>query len=293
MFNWVCPRCGKDVPPSKTECPYCAGQPQTAPPQHAGAPPPNYAPPQPYGAPPAAPQQPWQPPQAAAPPQPWQPPQHQQPQQWTPPSAPQQAAPPPPPPPQQAWHPQAPPPASPPPAWQPPPPEHAHHAPWPPAKSGPPAWLAGTGVAVGLLIVLGLAYYFLQPASTRALRADKAAGEKAAASTAQEKAANPIQKYIEVVGIRLVTQDKKPVAKFVVINHSTGEIAGLEANVTLWASTKRSEEDSVGTFKFKAATLAPNASQDITAPLTTRLKPYEMPDWQNLTAEVQITAPQP
>jgi len=24
MFNWVCPQCGKDVPPSKTECPYCA-----------------------------------------------------------------------------------------------------------------------------------------------------------------------------------------------------------------------------------------------------------------------------
>jgi len=28
------------------------------------------------------------------------------------------------------------------------------------------------------------------------------------------------------------------------------------------------------------------------APLNTKLKPYELPDWQNLSAEVQITSPQ-
>jgi hypothetical protein len=29
----------------------------------------------------------------------------------------------------------------------------------------------------------------------------------------------------------------------------------------------------------------------MTALLKTKLKPYEMPDWQNATAEVQITSP--
>jgi hypothetical protein len=77
------------------------------------------------------------------------------------------------------------------------------------------------------------------------------------------------------------------------VNHSAADINGLEANVTLWASTKRSEEDSIGTFKIKVASLAANGSADATAPLNTKLKPYELPDWQNLTAELQITSPKP
>ena len=293
MFNWVCPRCGKDVPPSKTECPFCATAPQAAPPQPVGAPPPYYPPPPPpqqYGAPPAPA---WQPPQAAAPPQAWQPP-----QQWTPPAPP---APPPPPAQQAAWQPQAPPPQPPPPphssgyALPPEPAQPAPHpqAAWPQQKQGLPTWVLGGGFALALLAVLGLVYYWMQPSAAKIAGADKALGEKAAAATTQEKVANPLQKYIEVVGIRLVTQDKKSVAKFVVVNHSSGEIVGLEANVTLWASTKRSEEDSVGAFSFKTRSLGPNASADVTAPLTTRLKPYELPDWQNLTAEVQITSPKP
>ncbi len=80
MFNWVCPQCGKDVPPSKTECPYCAERAKEA--ASAG-------PPQPVA---GWPQQPPPPPQA------WQP-QPPAPQGWP--------AQPPPPPPQPAWQPQA------------------------------------------------------------------------------------------------------------------------------------------------------------------------------------------
>jgi hypothetical protein len=32
-------------------------------------------------------------------------------------------------------------------------------------------------------------------------------------------------------------------------------------------------------------------SKELTAPLTTKLKIYELPDWQNVTTDVQITAP--
>ena len=96
---------------------------------------------------------------------------------------------------------------------------------------------------------------------------------------------------MEVVGIRMVTQDKKPAARFVVVNHSTAEIANLAANVTLWASTSRSEEDSVGSFSFNLGSLGPNAGKELTEPLKTRLKAYELPDWQNVTAEIQITSP--
>ncbi len=110
--------------------------------------------------------------------------------------------------------------------------------------------------------------------------------------TARAKGTNPLQKYIEVVGIRL-TQDarKKPLARFLVVNHGNAELPDLAGNVTLWASTARSEEDSVGTFTFKLPSLGANESREMTAPLTTKLKVYELPDWQNATADVQITSP--
>jgi hypothetical protein len=119
------------------------------------------------------------------------------------------------------------------------------------------------------------------------------AGLENPANPSQQKVTNPLQKYVEVGGIRLLTENKKPVAKFVVINHSSAEIPDLAANVTLWASTSRSEEDSVGSFSFKLRNLSASGSQELTEPLKTKLKPYELPDWQNATAEVQITSPQP
>jgi len=69
------------------------------------------------------------------------------------------------------------------------------------------------------------------------------------------------------------------------------EITDLAADVTLWASTSKSEEDPVGTFSFKIASIGPNESKDLTEPLKTKLKMYEMPDWQNATTDIQITAP--
>jgi hypothetical protein len=119
-------------------------------------------------------------------------------------------------------------------------------------------------------------------------------GEPAATATKQAKSTNPIAKFIEVVGIRLTTDaKKKPIAKFVVVNHASTSMAGLSANVTLWASTSRSEEDSVGSFTFHIDDLGAYDSKELSAPFKTKLKMYELPDWQNATAEIEITSPQP
>ncbi len=75
-----------------------------------------------------------------------------------------------------------------------------------------------------------------------------------------------------------------------VTNHSSVEITGVAGNVTIWASTKRSEEDAQGSFAF-ATNLRPFESKDVDAPLTTKFKIYEMPDWQAVNPDVQITAP--
>ncbi|HVW84033.1 MAG TPA: hypothetical protein VHB50_05115 [Bryobacteraceae bacterium] len=187
------------------------------------------------------------------------------------------------PPPPPAWHGHAP-------AYQP----QNHAAPWPPAqpaRTGPPAWLMGIAFALAFIGIFAAVYFGIQRFG-RTNPVEKA-GLENPANPSQQKVTNPLQKYVEVGGIRLLTENKKPVAKFVVVNHSSAEIPDLAANVTLWASTSRSEEDSVGSFSFKLRNLSASGSQELTEPLKTKLKPYELPDWQNATAEVQITSPQP
>jgi hypothetical protein len=105
---------------------------------------------------------------------------------------------------------------------------------------------------------------------------------------------NPLQRFIEIAGVRLDQnpQSKKMQAKFLVINHSGAEISDLAANATVWGRTNKSEEEPVGTFAFKVPTLGPWEAKEVTTPLDTKLKVYEMPDWQNVTTDVQITSPQ-
>ena len=168
-----------------------------------------------------------------------------------------------------------------------------------PTRPTPPAYPASSkgGIPTWLLIPL-FALAFLGLGALLYVGYQRFGGGKAgftggevAAPAAKQKPSSPLQKYVEVVGLRL-TQDakKKPQAKFIVVNHGTVELNDLTANVTLWASTSRSEEDSVGTFTFKINSLGPNEAKEITTPLKTKLKMYELPDWQNLTAEVQLTS---
>jgi len=165
-----------------------------------------------------------------------------------------------------------------------------------PASTAPPTWLVALGFAAVLLLVGGGIYYFFlrtpdAGSSTSAKATPASASAAAAAANGGAKGSNPYQKYIEVVGVRMYQQDKKPTVKFVVVNHSQAEIDGLEANVRLWASTSRSEEDSVGSFSFKLPQIDANSSKDMSEPLKTKMKIYELPDWQNTTAEVEITSP--
>jgi hypothetical protein len=124
-------------------------------------------------------------------------------------------------------------------------------------------------------------------------------GSQAAVNVPVETAAvkgpakpNPLQKYVEISGIRFVSGPKDAIeAHFVVINHSGADIAALGGTVNIWGRTAKSEEEAAGSFNFKMASLGPFESKEATAPVTTKLKVYELPDWQNVSTEVQITSP--
>jgi hypothetical protein len=248
MFTWICPQCGREVPPAYNECPDCAAR--TAP--KAAAPP---APPAPAYAPP--------PPPAYAPPAP--PPSYA------------------PPPPAPAY-------APPPPAYQPAPPAYA---PAPPARSraaGPalPTWLLALLFAFAFLgIIAGIHWLIVGHGQTSPTATVESLPPKAGAD------ANPYQKVIEVSGVRFGEDPKRKgaiVVKFVLVNHAEAEIPGLSGTVTLWGRPHKSGDEPQGTLTF-TTTVGPFETKELTAPLTTKLKIYELADWQNVEPDLQITGP--
>jgi hypothetical protein len=103
---------------------------------------------------------------------------------------------------------------------------------------------------------------------------------------------HPLQKYIEVTGVRFIQNAKKGTeVRFVIVNHSPDEIGDLGGVVTIWGRTQKSDEESVGSFAFKLPTIRAWESKEMSAPMNTKLRVYELPDWQNITAEVQLTSP--
>jgi hypothetical protein len=151
-----------------------------------------------------------------------------------------------------------------------------------------PTWLLTIICTAGFVALVAGVYWLVgsHNTSTAVSNVESPAARPGASS-------NPWQKFIEVSGVRLVENPNskgKIIAKFMVTNHSSGDLTGLAGNVTIWASTKRSEEDAQGTFSF-ITDLPAYGSKEVTAPLTTKLKVYELPDWQNVTTDLQITAP--
>lgn len=138
-------------------------------------------------------------------------------------------------------------------------------------------WLVGLLAFVGVLAIFGIAYLFMGSHSS-----------SAAKDAARQQTTNPLQKDLEVVGVRIVSDGQS--VKFVVVNHSGVEMTDLVANVTLWSSTQRSDEDAVGSFTFHADSIPPNSSKELTAPLKTEKKGFELPDWHNITADVQVSS---
>jgi hypothetical protein len=159
--------------------------------------------------------------------------------------------------------------------------------PEPAQRRGLPTWLmtvlfAGgfIGCVWGIYAIVNSSHGTQKPSTTVESAAAKSGGPT-----------NAWQKYIEVSGVRFAENAKKqPMVKFVIVNHSGMEISGLAGNVTLFGRTQKSEEEAAGTFTF-STNLEAYAAKDMEAPLTTKLKMYELPDWQNVSTDLQVTGP--
>ena len=249
MFTWICPQCGREVPPSFSECPSCAENRQRATQAPAPAPqppPPAYAQPGPQA----------YPPQTADP--------------------------------RETYHQ----PTYPQPTYAPPPPQGApvySIGAEPQAKSGLPGWIVVILVFVGIaaLIFRAVKLFGHKDAST-----PPPASATAPAMSAGTPGGHPFAKFIEVTGLR-ITEDAKQraTANFVIVNHSSAELPDVELRVNVTTSQAKESDDPIATVVVKAGTLPASGIREISVPLETKLRAYEMPDWQFLRATYVITAP--
>lgn len=97
---------------------------------------------------------------------------------------------------------------------------------------------------------------------------------------------DPVFRNIEITGFRLSEeQGQKPMLRFVVVNHSAADVGEIKAKGGLRARTPAAADEPVASFEFTTR-LGPYEAQDIRVPLETKLRAYELPDWQLLRADL-------
>ncbi len=105
---------------------------------------------------------------------------------------------------------------------------------------------------------------------------------------------HPLAKYVELSGFRLAESGAgKLKIKFVAINHSDADLGDLTVKVRLVTNAFKEGDEPVSIFEAKIPSLGPGEFKDVTATGTTKFKLYELPDWQFLRADFDITSPAP
>jgi len=99
-------------------------------------------------------------------------------------------------------------------------------------------------------------------------------------------------RLIELAGFRVT--EKFPghlEIRFGAINHSIADLGEVGLTVNLKARTAKEEEPPFASFPCKV-TLGPLEWKDVVVDVSTKLRVYELPDWQFVRATFDITSPQ-
>jgi hypothetical protein len=105
---------------------------------------------------------------------------------------------------------------------------------------------------------------------------------------------HPLAKYVELSGFRISEAGGGKIrVKFVVINHSEADIGDLGVKVRLTTSSAKPDDPPIAEFDVKVPSVGPEEIQDVSATMASKLRVYELPDWQFIKAEFEITSPEP
>jgi len=153
-----------------------------------------------------------------------------------------------------------------------------------------PTWAAALLTVAILGGGLFALYRYVDGRNGASSAAQTTSGIEPAASTVA--GGHPYAKYLEVTGIRLLeAADKKPQVRYAVVNHSPAELSGLELKITLAPSNAAAGSPPIAVVNAKIGSVPAHGVKDVESPLQTKLRVYELPDWQFVKATVEITAP--
>jgi hypothetical protein len=103
---------------------------------------------------------------------------------------------------------------------------------------------------------------------------------------------HPLAKYIEIDGFRITESGVgKLKITFAVINHSEADIGDLGLKITLTTSAAKPGEAPVAVFDAKVPALGPMENKEVSVSVPTKMRVYELPDWQFLRGQFEITSP--
>jgi hypothetical protein len=101
-----------------------------------------------------------------------------------------------------------------------------------------------------------------------------------------------VARSMEVVGVRV--SEKSPghlQVQFGVVNHSEADIGDVKMDVNLRTTTAKPGDPPLITFSAKVPSLGPSELKQVTADVPTKMRAYELPDWQFLKADFQLAEP--
>jgi hypothetical protein len=167
---------------------------------------------------------------------------------------------------------------------RPEPPPATFTAPAPKGKALP-SWLVSilTVIAIGAGLA---ALYYLVSGRKSVDAAKSAAGTPAQAVDEPKSGAgtSDLTKNLEFTGLR-VQEDKnqRVEVRMLAVNHSLGELPPMKLNVQLKATGK---PDVLAEFTADLPSMGPLDTREIKTTAKTKMRAYELPDWQFLRAEV-------
>jgi hypothetical protein len=103
---------------------------------------------------------------------------------------------------------------------------------------------------------------------------------------------NQVAKYLELVGLRIRERSKGHlVVQFGIVNHSEADVGDVKMTVNLTTTAAKPGDPPLITFDADVPHLGPSELRDVSVEVPTKMRVYELPDWQFLKASFVITEP--
>jgi hypothetical protein len=114
----------------------------------------------------------------------------------------------------------------------------------------------------------------------------------ATAGARTSQSSNPFAKYLELVGFRII--EKSPghlEVRFGVVNHSEADIGEVKMDVNVRTTTAKPDDLPLISFSTTIPSLGPSEMKPVAVDVPTKLRVYELPDWQFLKPDFILTEP--